>query len=210
VSIDPKELLSATIQARLTEDRKFPPSAEFVKQANVNDPSIYESAAADVVKFWEGQAEKLSWFKKWDKAFEWTDSHAKWFLDGKLNVSYNCLDRHLTTERRNKAAIIFEGEPGDKRTLTYWELHREVCTLASALKSMGIAKGDRVTIYLPMIPEAAIAMLACARIGAAHSVVFGGFSADALRESPRFTVQAFDHRRWRVATRQRSASQSRR
>ena len=182
MSIDPSELLSATIQARFHEERSFPPFPEFAAQANINDPGIYDAASADPVAFWESQAEKLHWFEKWQTPLEWNPPHAKWFVGGKLNVSDNCLDRHLTTARRNKAAIVFEGEPGDTRVLTYWDLHREVCTCANALKKLGIAKGDRVTIYLPMIPEAVIAMLACARIGAAHSVVFGGFSAEALRE----------------------------
>ncbi len=182
MSIDPTELLNSTIQARLTEERTFAPSPEFVAQANINHPSVYDEAAADPVKYWESHAEKLHWFEKWHTALNWQPPHAKWFEGGKLNVAFNCLDRHLTTARRNKAAIIFEGEPGDTRVLTYWDLHREVCTFANALKTFGIKKDDRVTIYLPMIPEAAIAMLACARIGAAHSVVFGGFSAESLRE----------------------------
>jgi acetyl-CoA synthetase len=138
----------------------------------------------DPEKFWEDLAEKeLHWFKKWDQVLDWSNPpFAKWFVNGKLNISYNCFDRHLTTSRRNKAAIIWEGEPGDSRTLTYAQLHREVCQFANAMKKLGVKKGDRVGIYMPMIPEAAIAMLACARIGAPHSVVFGGFSAEALRD----------------------------
>ncbi len=125
---------------------------------------------------------ELEWFQKWDTVLDWQPPFAKWFVGGKINISYNCLDRHLTTWRKNKAALIWEGEPGDSRTLTYAQLHREVCQFANALKQLGVQKGDRVGIYMPMIPEAAIAMLACARIGAPHSVVFGGFSAEALRD----------------------------
>ena len=160
---------------------KFPPPAGFAAKANVADASVYDKAAADPEAYWAGRANDLSWFKKWDTVLEWKHPHAKWFLGGKLNVSYNCLDRHLET-RGDKAAIIWEGEPGDERTLTYRQLHAEVCKFANVLDSLGVKKGDRVTIYLPMVPEAAIAMLACTRIGAAHSVVFGGFSADSLRE----------------------------
>ncbi|MEK0196000.1 AMP-binding protein, partial [Microcoleus anatoxicus] len=122
------------------------------------------------------------WFQKWDAVLDWQPPFAKWFVNGKINISYNCLDRHLTTWRKNKAALIWEGEPGDSRTLTYAQLHREVCQMANVIKDLGVEKGDRVGIYMPMIPEAAIAMLACARIGAVHSVVFGGFSAEALRD----------------------------
>lgn len=170
------------IAALLTEDRVFPPSPEFTAQANANDPAIYEKAAADPEAFWAEQARELQWDAPWSKVCEWNPPHAQWFVGGKLNVSTNCLDRHLTTARRNKAAILFEGEPGDTRTLTYQELWREVNRFAGVLTNLGVGKGDRVTIYLPMIPEAAIAMLACTRIGAVHSVVFGGFSADSLRE----------------------------
>jgi len=163
----------------LREDRSFPPKPDFVKQANVSDPGVYKQ---DRLKIWESFAQELHWFKKWDKVLEWNLPFAKWFVNAKTNLSYNCLDRHLTTPRRNKAAIIWEGEPGDERVLTYDTLHREVCRFANGLKSLGVKKGDRVTLYMPMIPELAIAMLACARIGAPHSVVFGGFSADALRD----------------------------
>ena len=163
-------------------DLKFSPSQAFADQANWGDPSIYDQASADPEAFWQDRANDLSWFKKWDTVCEWKWPHAKWFDGGTLNVSYNCLDRHLTSARRNKAAIIFEGEPGDTRVLTYWDLHREVSKFANVLKELGVKRGDRVTIYLPMMPEAAIAMLACTRIGAPHSVVFGGFSADSLRE----------------------------
>jgi len=173
----------AQVEPELSEtEQKFPPPAAFAEKANWNDPAVYEQAAADPEAFWAQRAGDLSWSKPWDTVCEWNWPHAKWFTGGKLNVSVNCLDRHLDGPRRNKAAIIFEGEPGDTRTLTYWDLHREVSTFANVLTGLGVAKGDRVTIYLPMIPEAAIAMLACARIGAAHSVVFGGFSADSLRE----------------------------
>jgi acetyl-CoA synthetase len=171
-----------TIAALLEEERTFPPPQEFKENANINDPRIYEIAARDPEAFWAKAAEELDWFKKWEKVLEWDPPWAKWFIGGKLNASYNCIDRHLKTWRRNKAAIIFEGEPGDERVLTYQDLHREVCKFANVLKKLGIKKGDRVAIYLPMIPELPIAMLACARIGAVHSVVFGGFSAEALRD----------------------------
>ena len=172
---------SSAIEARMTEERTFAPSPEFSQQANAQ-PGIYEEAAADPEAFWRKQADQLTWIAPYQTVCEWNPPHAKWFVGGKLNVSANCLDRHLKTDRRNKAAIIFEGEPGDTRTLTYWELWNEVNRFAGVLKSFGVGKGDRVTIYLPMIPEAAIAMLACTRIGAVHSVVFGGFSSDSLRE----------------------------
>jgi acetyl-CoA synthetase len=159
-----------------------PTAAGVQENANINDPRIYEIAARDPEAFWAKAAEELDWFKKWEKVLEWDPPWAKWFIGGKLNASYNCIDRHLKTWRRNKAAIIFEGEPGDERVLTYQDLHREVCKFANVLKKLGIKKGDRVAIYLPMIPELPIAMLACARIGAVHSVVFGGFSAEALRD----------------------------
>ncbi len=164
----------------LQETRLFPPSDEFRAQANLSDPDVYERAAADPEGFWAGWAEELDWFEKWHTVLEWKPPHARWFLGGKLNVSHNCLDRHLGGSRRNKAALIWEGEPGDTRTFTYRDLHREVCKFANVLRGLGVSRGDRVAIYLPMIPEAAIAMLACTRIGAAHSVVFGGFSPDSL------------------------------
>ncbi len=144
---------------------------------------LYDEAAADPAAFWARLAdEELDWFEKWDTVLDWQPPFAKWFTGGKINISYNCLDRHLETDRRDKAALIWEGEPGDSRTLTYAELHKEVCQMANVLKDMGVVKGDRVGLYMPMIPEAAVAMLACARIGAAHTVVFGGFSAEALRD----------------------------
>src|SRR5207248_5228214 len=131
---------------------------------------------------WGEQAQSLSWFKPWDRDLVWNEPHAQWFEGGQLNASYNCLDRQLADGRKNKAAIIWEGEPGDTRVLRYQDLHREVCKFANVLKAQGIKPGDRVTIYLPLVPEAAIAMLACARIGATHSVVFGGYSADAVAD----------------------------
>ena len=170
------------IEALLREKRKFPPPKDFVKHANVNTPSIYKDAAKNPARFWERFARELHWFKPWKKALEWKVPYAKWFVGGKLNVSYNCLDRHIETARRTKAALIWEGEPGDTRTLTYWDLYREVNRFAAALKRRGVKKGDRVTIYMPMVPETAIAMLACTRIGAPHSVIFGGFAPDAVKE----------------------------
>lgn len=178
---------SSKIESILQEKRTFPPAPEFSQSADIPSmeayQQLYDRAAADPESFWEELAEKeLHWFQKWDTVLDWQPPVAKWFVGGKLNISYNCLDRHLTTWRKNKAALIWEGEPGDSRTLTYAQLHREVCQMANVLKQLGAQKGDRVGIYMPMIPEAAIAMLACARIGAVHSVVFGGFSADALRQ----------------------------
>jgi acetyl-CoA synthetase len=170
------------LEALLKEDRRFPPDAAFRERANASDPEIYERAEADPEAFWSEWARRLEWFEPWQQVLDWRPPHAKWFVGGRLNACYNCLDRHLGGWRRNKAALIWEGEPGDVRTYTYWDLHREVSKFANVLKSLGVKKGDRVAIYLPMIPEAAIAMLACARIGAPHSVVFGGFSSDSLRD----------------------------
>ena len=170
------------IHALLTENRAFPPSDEFRAQANVRDAAVYEEAARDPEGFWANFARELEWSTPWTRVLDWNPPHAKWFVGGTINASVNCLDRHVRTARRNKAAIIWEGEPGDRRTLTYFDLHREVCQFANVLKSLGVARGDRVAIYLPLIPELAIAMLACARIGAVHSVVFGGFSAESLRD----------------------------
>ena len=165
------------------EQKTFAPAAGFAASANISDPAVYEEAAADPEGWWARQAETLlDWTKPWKTVCEWDPPHAKWFVGGQLNVAANCLDRHLTDGRRNKAALIFEGEPGDMRVLTYFDLHREVCKLANVLEGLGVEKGDRVTIYLPSIPEAVISMLACARIGAVHTVVFGGFSADSLAE----------------------------
>src|ERR1051325_65118 len=173
---------NAAIEALLQEERSFPPSAEFVSQANLNDPKVYARAAADPEGFWGGDAEELDWFERWNKVCEWNPPHAKWFVGGKLNLSFNCVDRHAKGARRDKIAILFEGEPGDVRSLTYGELYDEVNRLASTLKNLGVGKGDRVAVYMPMVPELPIALLACARIGAVHSVVFGGFSAESLRE----------------------------
>ncbi|HEY9517255.1 MAG TPA: acetate--CoA ligase [Gemmatimonadaceae bacterium] len=170
------------IDVLLQENRKFQPPAEFTRDAIVSDRDVYESAASDTEAFWAEQARELEWSKPWNKVLDWQPPWVKWFVGGKLNASVNCLDRHVRTARRNKAALIWEGEPGDKRTLTYWDLYREVCKFANVLKELGVKRGDRVAIYLPMVPEAVIAMLACARIGAPHSVVFGGFSADSLRD----------------------------
>jgi acetyl-CoA synthetase len=171
-----------TIEALLEEKRSFPPSKKFREKAHVKSDSIYTKANRNISAFWEGFAKELDWYKKWKKALDWKPPHAKWFLGGKINVSYNCLDRHVNTERKNKAAIIWEGEPGESRVLTYWDLYREVNKFANVLKKLGVRKGDRVTIYLPMIPELPVAMLACTRIGAPHSVVFGGFSSESLRD----------------------------
>jgi acetyl-CoA synthetase len=177
------------ISSLLKEKRRFEPDAAFAKQANWSRRHVAayrREAAKSPERFWARMArEHVSWFAPWKKVLEWKPPYARWFIGGKLNVSYNCLDRHLEGEhawRRNKAALIWEGEPGDTRVLTYGQLHREVCRFANAMKRLGVRKGDRVAIYMPMIPELPIAMLACARIGAPHSVVFGGFSAEALRD----------------------------
>ncbi|MBD2257874.1 acetate--CoA ligase [Pseudanabaena sp. FACHB-2040] len=175
------------IESILNEKRLFAPSPEFAQQSRFKSSedyeALYQQAAADPAAFWAELAEKeLHWFKKWDTVLDWQPPFAKWFVGGKTNISYNCLDRHLTTWRRNKAALIWEGESGESRTLTYAQLHREVCQIANVLKNLGVKKGDRVGIYMPMVPEAAIAMLACARIGAPHTVIFGGFSAEALKD----------------------------
>jgi acetyl-CoA synthetase len=169
------------IDTLLQEHRTFPPPPEFA-ESSVATPALYDAARADRLAFWEEQARALDWIRPWDTVLEWTPPHAKWFVGGQLNVAVNCVDRHLTGPRRDKPAIVWEGEPGDKRVLTYAQLSSEVNRCANALRSLGVRRGDRVAIYLPMIPEAAIAMLACARIGAPHSVVFGGFSADSLRD----------------------------
>ena len=174
----------ASIDSVLQESRSFAPPAEFSQKAHIKSLADYErlyaEAERDPEAFWGNIARELHWFKPWDKVLEWKAPWAKWFVGGQLNLSYNCLDRHVQTWRKNKAAIIWEGEPGDQRTLTYQQLHLEVQKFANVLKSLGIAKGDRVAIYMGMVPELPIAMLACARIGAVHSVVFGGFSANAL------------------------------
>jgi acetyl-CoA synthetase len=170
------------IDALLKEDRQFPPTPEWRRDATANDPAVYKRAAADPEAFWAGFARELEWMQPWSRVLEWKSPHAKWFVGGKLNASVNCIDRHVRTARRNKAAIVWEGEPGDRRTLTYWDLYKEVGRFANVLKSLGVKRGDRVALYLPMIPELAIAMLACARIGAIHSVIFGGFSSESLRD----------------------------
>ncbi|GDX86711.1 acetyl-coenzyme A synthetase [Gemmatimonadota bacterium] len=170
------------IDVLLTETRSFPPPEGFARDAHVRTDAIYEEAANDFEAYWAGAAGNLEWITPWKTVLDWTPPHAKWFLGGQLNVSANCVDRHVRGANRNKAAIIWEGENGDRRTLTYWDLYREVQQFANVLRSLGINKGDRVGIYLPLIPEAAIAMLACTRIGAIHSVVFGGFSPESLRD----------------------------
>ena len=174
--------MSRPIDSLLQEQRRYPPPAEFKARANVSDPDVYRQADEDFEGFWARWAEELQWFRKWDRVLEWNPPDARWFIGGKINASVNCVDRHLTTPRKNKAAIIWEGEPGDTRVLTYQELFRQVNRFANVLKSLGVRKGDRVTLYLPMIPELPVAMLACARIGAVHSVVFGGFSPTALAQ----------------------------
>ena len=173
---------AGTLDALLTEDRRFSPSEDFRTRAVVSDEDIYERANTDRESYWVEWAEQLDWFRRWDSVLEWQPPHAKWFVGGKLNVAYNCLDRHLNSSRSDQAALIWEGEPGDTRTYTYAQLHDAVCRFSNALKNLGVTRGDRVTIYLPMIPEAAIAMLACVRIGAVHSVVFGGFSPESLAD----------------------------
>jgi acetyl-CoA synthetase len=174
--------VAGPIKALLKEGRKFPPARAFAKAARVKTTAIYKEAKANPLRFWEKQARELRWLKPWRKTLEWKLPYAKWFVGGKLNVADNCLDRHVEGARRNKAALIWEGEPGDSRVLTYWDLYREVNRFAAALRRHGVKKGDTVTIYMGMVPELPIAMLACARIGAPHSVVFGGFAPDSLRD----------------------------
>ncbi len=170
-----------SIDALLQENREFAPPDEFRKHAIANDPNVWAKASRDREAYWANWAEQLDWDRKWDKVLEWNPPYAKWFVGGRINASYNCLDRHLAA-RGDKVALIWEGEPGDIRRVTYRELHEEVSKFANVLKSLGVNTGDRVAIYMPLIVEAAVAMLACARIGAVHSVVFGGFSAEALRD----------------------------
>ena len=170
------------IDALLDERRTFAPPSTFSDVANVSDSGIYDRADADPEAFWEGFARELEWIEPWSKVLDWNPPNAKWFVGGKINASVNCIDRHVRTARRNKAALIWEGEPGDRRTLTYFDLYREVNAFGGVLKSLGVRRGDRVALYMPLVPELAIAMLACARIGAVHSVVFGGFSAESLRD----------------------------
>ena len=167
------------VENLLSEDRTFAPAPEFAAQANIKADE-YEIADLDRIAFWESKAEYLKWDKRWHTVLDWQVPFAKWFVDGKLNASVNCLDRHVDEGRGDRVAFYFEGEPGDTRTITYAELLKDVKKCANALTELGIKSGDRVAIYMPMIPEAAVAMLACARVGAAHSVVFGGFSAEAL------------------------------
>jgi acetyl-CoA synthetase len=177
---------SSSIESVLTETRSFPPPAELAQRAHVGSMAAYEAlyarAAADPEGFWAERAQELTWAEPFRQVLDWKLPDAKWFVGGTLNVSVNCVDRHAASWRKNKAAILFEGEPGDTRVLTYGQLHREVCKAANALAALGVGRGDFVAIYLPMIPEAAIAMLACTRLGAPHTVVFGGFSAEAVRD----------------------------
>ena len=170
------------IEVLLDEQRSYPPPEGFRKAARFHDESIYREAARDPEAFWAAEAAKLEWSRPWNRVLDWKPPFARWFVGGKLNASVNCLDRHLARGGAERPAILWEGEPGDRKTLSYGELHREVCRFANALRRLGVRKGDRVAIYLPMIPELPIAMLACARIGAPHSVVFAGFSAQSLRD----------------------------
>ncbi|HNU07704.1 MAG TPA: acetate--CoA ligase [Pyrinomonadaceae bacterium] len=177
---------ASSIKSVLSESRLFPPDEDFARAAHLKSyaeyDKLYADAEADPEAFWAKQAESLDWFRKWNKVLEWEEPFAKWFVGGKLNISYNCIDRHLKTWRKNKAAIIWEGEPGEIRTLTYLQLYRQVCKFANVLRKLGVQKGDRVALYMPLVPELAIAMLACTRIGATHTVIFGGFSAEAIRD----------------------------
>src|SRR6187401_3614735 len=178
--------MAENIESHLVEKRIFKPAKQFSQASRIRGlkhyQQVYRESIARPEKFWAREAGELVWQKRWRKVLQWKAPFAKWFIGGKLNVSENCLDRHLSGPKRNKAAILWEGEPGEKRALTYQQLHREVCRFANVLKRNKIRKGDRVIIYMPTIPEAAIAMLACARIGAVHSVVFGGFSAESIRD----------------------------
>src|SRR5437899_6517457 len=173
---------SATIDSLLKEKEEYPPPKAFRKDAWVHDPKVPREAAADPQRYWADRAKEFVWIKKWSKVLEWKAPFAKWFVGGRINITQNCLDRHLDSSRRNKAAVVWEGEPGDRRVLTYQMVWREVNRFANVLKGLGVNRGDRVTIYMPMIPELPIAMLACARIGAIHSVIFGGFSAKAIQD----------------------------
>ncbi|MEP7271500.1 MAG: acetate--CoA ligase [Acidobacteriota bacterium] len=174
------------INSHLKEDRVFAPPVEFSRRAHIKSRAeydeIYQKSIEDPEGFWAEIASELEWFTPWTRVLDWEEPFAKWFVGGKLNISHNCLDRHLNSWRKNKAAIIWEGEPGDIVTLTYQQLHREVCKFANVLRKLGVEKGDRVAIYMPMVPELPVAMLACARLGATHSIVFGGFSAEALKD----------------------------
>ena len=177
---------SGQLDTVMREDRLFPPPADFAAKAKIGSLAAYRAlwkeAAADPEAFWGKLAAELHWFKPFDKVLEWKEPFARWFVNGKTNVSYNCLDKHLGTPRQNKAALIWEGEPGDQRTLTYQQLHRETARFAGVLKKLGIRPGDVVSIYMPMVPELVIAMLACTRVGAVHSVIFGGFSSEAIAD----------------------------
>jgi acetyl-CoA synthetase len=174
--------VEATIENLLLEERTFPPPPAFIAQATANDPEIYTRTATEegFREFWTEEAGRIEWMEPWTELLDWQLPYAKWFVGGKLNISVNCLDRHVANGLGDRVAYYWEGEPGDKRTLTYQELLDETCRMANALRALGVQKGDKVAIYMPMIPELPVAMLACARIGAPHSVVFGGFSADAL------------------------------
>ncbi len=180
------ETSTVAIESILNESRVFPPPAEFAAQAHIKSfaeyEKIYAEAERDPQAFWAGAAENLYWFRRWETVLEWDEPFARWFVGGKINASYNCLDRHLENGRGEKTAIVWEGEPGEVRTLTYRQLHAEVCKFANALKKLGLKTGDKAAIYMPLVPEAAIAMLACARIGATHTVIFGGFSAESVRD----------------------------
>ncbi|MDE0939191.1 MAG: AMP-binding protein, partial [Pirellulales bacterium] len=178
---------SGQIDTVMQEERLFPPSPAFAQSAHIGSLEQYEAlwneASADSEAFWGKLAEEeLHWFVPYSKILDWKTPLAKWFVGGKTNVSYNCLDVHLNTDKRDKTAILWEGEPGDKRTLSYAELHEQVCKFANVLREQGIKPGDVISIYMPMVPELAIAMLACARVGAVHSVIFGGFSSEAIAD----------------------------
>src|SRR6202795_569169 len=178
------DLQASSIDSILQEQRSFEPPPEFSQHAYIKNLAeyerLYKESVDDPDKFWSRIAGELHWFKKWDRVLEWNCPWAKWFVGGQINLSYNCLDLHVQTWRKNKAAIIWESEPGEIRTLTYQQLHREVQKFANVLKGLGVRKGDRVAVYMGMTPELAIALLACARIGAVHSVIFGGFASNAL------------------------------
>ena len=179
--------ISENIETISTEIRVFHPSKQFSQKAHIASmeeyQTLYDKSIREPEKFWDGVAGELTWFKKWDKVLDSSDpAFCQWFVNGKTNIAFNCLDRHLDAPTRNKAALIWEGEPRDKRTLTYAQLAREVNLFANALKNLGLNRGDRVAIYLTMIPELVVSLLACARIGAVHSVIFAGFSAEAIRE----------------------------
>src|SRR5580693_4546875 len=184
MSLTPASVANRDIDSTLREHRVFPPPPEFSAKAHIKSlaeyEALYKQSIDDPETFWAEAAKELHWFKPWDKVLEWNLPWAKWFVGGKLNLSYNCVDRHALGERRDKTALIWEGEPGEVRRLTYAELHAEVQRFANVLKGLGIKKGDRVAIYMGMCPELAIALLGCARIGAVHSVIFGGFAAHAI------------------------------